>query len=238
MKQLILCAVFLLAVAIPAQAQDTKPTVNIDCGQAGSLYDVSASCKSVCLYDELDMTAELSSALEASPAMIASSADANVTTNLCSGSAPYCCVSVDQVNLARNGSSALSLPDGTRFLQMILGLAKGEEVSDKTGSANSSEDAKKGDDKTPVGAPIALPDPLSGANLPSLLGNAIRTFAGIAGSIALLMFVYGGVMYILSGGESSKVKDATAILKNAAIGIILIFGAYLFVSAILDAVLA
>lgn len=84
------------------------------------------------------------------------------------------------------------------------------------------------------GAPVTLPDPLSGLNFPKLLGNVIRTFAGIAGAIALLMFVYGGVMWILSGGVSDKVKNAQKILINAAIGLILIFGAYTFVSSIVN----
>ncbi len=89
-----------------------------------------------------------------------------------------------------------------------------------------------------AGAPKKLPDPLGGVNIPTLIGNIIRTFAGIAGSLALLMFVYGGIMYITSGGQEKKVAAATEILKNAAIGIVLIFGAYLFVSSIVDALLA
>jgi hypothetical protein len=87
-------------------------------------------------------------------------------------------------------------------------------------------------------APVTLPDPLSGANLPQLIGNVIRTFAGIAGALALLMFVYGGLMWILSGGEGGKVAKAQQILRNATIGLILIFGAYFFTSAIVQGILA
>jgi hypothetical protein len=92
--------------------------------------------------------------------------------------------------------------------------------------------------KTPAGSPKTLPDPLGGASIHSIIGNVIRTFAGVAGSIALIMFVYGGIMMIMSGGESGKVESARKILINSAIGIVLIFAAYTFVAAIIDAILA
>ena len=92
--------------------------------------------------------------------------------------------------------------------------------------------------KAQPGSPTALPDPLSGLNFPKLIGNVIRAFSGIAGAIALLMFVYGGVMWILSGGSQEKVKAAQKILVNASIGLILIFGAYTFVSSIVNLIIA
>lgn len=98
-------------------------------------------------------------------------------------------------------------------------------------------------EKAPVPKPKVLPDPLGGANIHSIIGNVIKTFAGIAGSIALIMFVYGGIMMITSGGAIGKegkgaVINARKILINATIGIILIFAAYTFVAAIIDAILA
>lgn len=83
-----------------------------------------------------------------------------------------------------------------------------------------------------------LPDPLGGVNITVIIGSVIRAFAGIAGSIALVMFVWGGISMILSQGESGKVQKARQTLINSAIGIVLIFGAFTFVSAIIDAILA
>lgn len=87
------------------------------------------------------------------------------------------------------------------------------------------------------GGSVTLPDPLGGVTLPVLVGNIIRSFAGVAGAIALLMFVYGGVMWIISGGDKGKVAKAQSILKNATIGLVLIFGAYFFVAAIIGGIL-
>lgn len=84
---------------------------------------------------------------------------------------------------------------------------------------------------------VALPDPLKGANLQTIIASLIRAIAGISGSIALAMFVYGGIKYILSAGQSKDVKDAQTILKNATFGLILIFGAYMFASSIISLLL-
>jgi hypothetical protein len=69
----------------------------------------------------------------------------------------------------------------------------------------------------------------AGKNPPDL-NCVLQTFAGIAtlilgitGSAALLMFVYGGFVLLSSGGESSKVTEGKTILRNAIIGILIIF---------------
>lgn len=100
-----------------------------------------------------------------------------------------------------------------------------------SGSLGSGSSAPSG------GGSVQVPDPLNGADIPSLIGNIVRTFAGIAGSIALAIFVWGGFSYILSGGESSKVKASTEMLRNASIGIVLIFGAYMLTATIINAIL-
>jgi hypothetical protein len=88
------------------------------------------------------------------------------------------------------------------------------------------------------GSSVVLPDPLGGLNFPKLVGNIVKTFAGIAGSIALLMFVWGGIGWIMSGGNAEKVNKARSTLVNATIGLVLILAAYSFVSAIIDTLLA
>ncbi len=103
----------------------------------------------------------------------------------------------------------------------------------KAGAATTNANKAGG-----AGTPKTLPDPLGGVNIPTFFGNVIKTFAGIAGTIALCMFIYGGIMLILSGGEQKKVADGKKILINASIGLILIFSAYTFVTAIISAILA
>lgn len=52
--------------------------------------------------------------------------------------------------------------------------------------------------------------------------NLAQIILGISGAVALLMFVIGGVMYMTSQGNSSKVDKATGVLRYAVIGLAMI----------------
>jgi uncharacterized membrane protein YjfL (UPF0719 family) len=49
---------------------------------------------------------------------------------------------------------------------------------------------------------------------------------GLVGSIALLMFIYGGFTWMTSGGSAEKVKKGREILMWSAIGLVIIFASY------------
>jgi hypothetical protein len=59
-----------------------------------------------------------------------------------------------------------------------------------------------------------------------LLGVISKWILGISGSLALLYFVYGGFMFLTSGGSQKRIEDGKNILTRAVIGLIIIFGAY------------
>ena len=52
--------------------------------------------------------------------------------------------------------------------------------------------------------------------------NIAQIILGVSGSLALLMFVCGGIMYVASAGSPEKVKKATDVLKYAVIGLAII----------------
>jgi hypothetical protein len=66
-----------------------------------------------------------------------------------------------------------------------------------------------------------------GINLGDLIFSVI-------GSLAFVMFVYGGFMIILSMGNAERVKKGQQILVAAVIGMAIAFGAYILVDFILD----
>lgn len=57
--------------------------------------------------------------------------------------------------------------------------------------------------------------------------NLILSLVGI---ISLLLFVYGGVTFLLSAGNQASVKKGTDIIKAAVIGIILVFSSVLIIN--------
>jgi hypothetical protein len=68
-----------------------------------------------------------------------------------------------------------------------------------------------------------------------LFTNIKDLLLGILGSFALLMFVYGGVVFLTSGGNQERVTQGKTILRNAVIGLILVFVSWIIVNFILTA---
>jgi len=82
----------------------------------------------------------------------------------------------------------------------------------------------------------ALINPLgSGVTIESFIGRLIKAILGLSGSVALLMFVWGGFQYLWSGGDDAKVKKGKETLKNAVLGIVIIFFAYTLVNTLIKA---
>lgn len=84
---------------------------------------------------------------------------------------------------------------------------------------------------------VALPNPLGTMNLRAIIGNIINMLIGVAGSIALLMFVYGGMLWLTSAGNAEKIKKGQAIILWSVLGMVVMFSAYIIVRYVLGAIL-
>jgi len=88
-----------------------------------------------------------------------------------------------------------------------------------------------------VTEPVQLPNPLgTGAektNIPTLLGNVVNAILGIVGSLALVMFIYGGIIWMTSSGNAEQVTKGKNIVIWATIGLVVIFSAYALVNFVL-----
>ena len=71
-----------------------------------------------------------------------------------------------------------------------------------------------------------LCNPLKTDNVQELIGMVINSVLGVVGSLALLMFVYGGLTWMTSSGSQERVKKGKDILIWSALGLIVVFGAY------------
>ena len=67
-----------------------------------------------------------------------------------------------------------------------------------------------------------------------LMINVANHILSIVGSLALLAFVFGGVMFLISAGSAEKIAQAKKILIGAVIGIIIVFTSYTIISFILE----
>ncbi|MEK9152812.1 MAG: hypothetical protein AAB692_05610, partial [Patescibacteria group bacterium] len=64
----------------------------------------------------------------------------------------------------------------------------------------------------------------------------ITILTGISGSIALLMFVYGGFLWLTSAGNEEQVTKGKNVFTWSTIGLVVIFMAYAIVSALFKVV--
>jgi len=88
-------------------------------------------------------------------------------------------------------------------------------------------------------AATQLGDPLSlGSNpLPTLANRFITAALGISGVLALVAFVYGGILYMLAGVNPKNVEKGKDLMKYAVIGLFVIFSSYAIVNFLLQTVL-
>lgn len=56
---------------------------------------------------------------------------------------------------------------------------------------------------------------------------------GITGSLALLAFIYGGFVWMLSGGSSERVQKGKQIFTGAVIGLVIVFTSYMIIGFVL-----
>ena len=83
---------------------------------------------------------------------------------------------------------------------------------------------------------LDIKNPVKASNFAELIENTIMWTLSIVGSLALLILIFGGVMYIGSSGDEQKVLTAKKIVTYAIIGLILILLSYAIV-VILEGIL-
>ncbi|KKR96777.1 MAG: hypothetical protein UU49_C0040G0004 [Candidatus Magasanikbacteria bacterium GW2011_GWC2_41_17] len=82
---------------------------------------------------------------------------------------------------------------------------------------------------------INLPNPLGTTNILDLGARLIKAGLGIAGSLALLFFIYGGFLWLTSGGSPDKIKKGKDVFLWSVVGLVIIFSSYLMVDFVIKA---
>jgi len=71
---------------------------------------------------------------------------------------------------------------------------------------------------------------MGNVDIPVLIGKGIKLLMQVIGTIALLMFVYGGLLWMVSAGNTEKTKKAMDIMLWAGLGVIVILSSYAIVN--------
>lgn len=86
--------------------------------------------------------------------------------------------------------------------------------------------------KAKIGSTVSLPLPLSNISATSLVARVVNGLLGTMGALAMLMFVYGGVSWMLARGDTKRLSKSKAILIWSTLGLIAIFSAYAVISLV------
>lgn len=79
-----------------------------------------------------------------------------------------------------------------------------------------------------------MPSELVGVN--GVFTRITNTVLYAVGIISVIMLIYGGLRYVISGGDSKKVTDAKNTIMYAIIGLIISILAYAIVNFVINAV--
>jgi len=102
---------------------------------------------------------------------------------------------------------------------IFLSLAPGVMAVGAGTNNNCPKDAVCIDN--PLGSSVSTPQ--------ALIGKVINGILGVTGSIALLVFIWGGFIWMTAAGASDKVQHGKDTLVWATIGLVVIFSAYAMV---------
>ncbi len=88
-------------------------------------------------------------------------------------------------------------------------------------------------------APVTLVNPLGDGvqSIPQLVGRIIIGIMGIVGAIALLTFIWGGLLWMTSAGNADRVKQGKETLIYSTLGLLVIFISYSVINFVFKALL-
>lgn len=76
--------------------------------------------------------------------------------------------------------------------------------------------------------------PTGTTDVSTIVGYIVGALLSLMGVIFLVLVIFGGILWMTAEGNSEKVTKAINILKNAAIGLIIVLAAYSIVFFVLD----
>ncbi len=91
-----------------------------------------------------------------------------------------------------------------------------------------------------VTSATTLNNPLTGGtvstSIPELVNKIIKAGFGIVGTAALVIFIYGGILWMTAMGEEKRIKQGWDTMVWAGLGMIRMFGSYALVDFVLNAI--
>lgn len=78
------------------------------------------------------------------------------------------------------------------------------------------------------------PDIIQDVNIPNLVRATINILFVIAAVIAIIFLVWGGIKWIMSGGDKAALESARSHIIAAIVGLVLVFLSFFIVTFVFD----
>ncbi|MCK4919010.1 MAG: hypothetical protein KAS01_01355 [Candidatus Pacebacteria bacterium] len=131
----------------------------------------------------------------------------------------------------------------TTLILMILMISSVLVIfpAEKVMACDDSGTCDVGEDAVNCPADCAWAAPATPANVPTDFTGAIINMTnwilGFVGLIAVLMIIYGGVLYLTSAGDDSKAENGKKTISYALIGLVVAGFAYAIVKVVVATIL-
>ncbi|OGL72583.1 hypothetical protein A3C96_02580 [Candidatus Uhrbacteria bacterium RIFCSPHIGHO2_02_FULL_60_10] len=79
-----------------------------------------------------------------------------------------------------------------------------------------------------------VPFPVGQISIQTYVGNIIKNFLGLVGILGMVMFIYGGYMYMFSAGSAERAKKGQDIVVWTIIGMASLFISYAVVRLLME----
>lgn len=84
---------------------------------------------------------------------------------------------------------------------------------------------------------VELQPPLGTGSFEEITNRVITTILGLSGVLALIAFIYGGIIWMISGGDPGKITKGKNMIVWAIIGLVVIFISYAALTFIFGALI-
>jgi hypothetical protein len=119
-------------------------------------------------------------------------------------------------------------PEKTNNSNLCQGEYQGSSSNNTSPSTNPATDS--GSQEL-----ASYQNPLGTNNPNVLIGRIIKAIVGLSGSFALIIFIYGGFMWLISHGNPDYIKKGHKAMILSGVGLVFIFASYFIITVILRA---
>lgn len=118
------------------------------------------------------------------------------------------------------------------FLVLLVTLSSLNPISNYAASTICPDSVYTNNPCGGLGTDHKTQCPAQLACIVTILPNVIQAAFLIIGSVIVIMIIWAGIKFIMSGGDAKQIEGARKIVTYAIIGLVIVFGSYFIINFI------